>query len=1008
MTAEISYAIMTEMTNRIYIDPHNIEEIFTRFLPDERNIFVFSTDVVMNSWIDWCVTHEKESGVSAVPLERFISWDKFKGSYVSASEPGKSPVPALLRKLFVRDLIQKNAKKPFFTKIINPEYAKTAASFTDWITRMLPSLQLWYKLTFGGGAGTGASGGEPFVPDFEDKDFKLLYERYTAFLAENNFFEPALVTPDFSDTGIKIFIIYPELLEDFADYIEVFDNCPDITLIMLPEEEADTPHPPCIKYRDSRKELRMTILAIRKLIAEGKAGWTDIALSVPDLQTYRPYLERELSNYCVPFVIRAGFPLTSNCAGIIFNEILDCYNSDFSYAGVRTLLLDNYIPWKEEYTEVKENLIREGQRLRCICGYEEDGEHIDIWKEALSKINHDEREFRFYTQLKKDITAICKSNSFAAIHIAWMSFKSRYLEASKFSETADKIISRCITELNNLIAVERDFCEPLGLKIENPYEFFINELGTKTYTPQSSAVGISVFPYKLSGAANFKYQFVIDSSQKNLELPFKRLSFLNAHKRSLLNLLDEDKRFNASKAYIRLYAKNGSADDAGQLPCFSCAEETFDGFAIAHTYLDTHEAKNYKAVLNELEKTDFILNERKLFLYGGPSISSGTADDSSGTTGIAGSLSLSKGPIKMAFSEQQKQQFERWNSFNHDRSLEPPEYKIPEILQKKILQFLIENRNKHNPDKSSAKITLSQSDMKKFFPCPRKWIFSTVLRLEPDSLSTSLIGQYDMGNIHHKILELYGQQLIKNDQPLPKINDNGGIENQTELETLLNDLALQAIHNSEENFKDSPLTIKMLESQVPSLTDTIIEFLKNFCTKFGGYKVKAVEKWYGSNDKKRHWNYTGKIDCILVAGSDNPRDTGWTIIDYKNTAAAMPKQYEARVAEDGSLQDFQIPMYITLMRENEKVKEISLAAFYAIKIGSGQNNTTIVDHANKNKQLEDYEPTIKAFEKYAEHFAKCVEKAEYPLTLVDTFENCGGCEYKSICRYNYTIAGRSK
>ena len=122
----------------------------------------------------------------------------------------------------------------------------------------------------------------------------------------------------------------------------------------------------------------------------------------------------------------------------------------------------------------------------------------------------------------------------------------------------------------------------------------------------------------------------------------------------------------------------------------------------------------------------------------------------------------------------------------------------------------------------------------------------------------------------------------------------------------------------------------------------------------------------------------------------------------------MPKQYETRVAEDGSLQDFQIPMYITLMRENEKVQEISLAAFYAIKIGSGQNNTIVVDQSNKNKGLEAFETTIQAFEEYAGRFAQCVQKAEYPLKLVDTFENCGGCEYKSICRYNYTIAGRVK
>ena len=979
------------MNKRIFVKPQDMAQIFKTGLADDSNIFVFPTDVVMNSWIDWCVLHSEESGVSAVPLERFIAWDKFKGNYVSASEPGKSPVPALLRKIFVRNLIQKNAGEKFFKKIINPQFADSASSFTDWICRMLPSLGLWNRMMFEAGGS-----GPAVEPDDEDLDYKLIYEKYKAFLDANNFFEPAWVTPDFSGSGKKILIIYPEILEDFADYIEVFEGCKDITLIMLPQEQEDSSAPQCIKYSDSRRELRMTILAMRNLVTQGKANWTDITLSVPDLLTYRPYLERELTNYCVPYVIRAGFPLTSNCAGIIFNEILDCYNSDFSYDSVRRLLLDNYIPWKTEDKEARENLIREGQRLRCICGYDKpDGEHVDIWKEALSHINRDEREYTFYKQLKKDITAICKSNSFAAIHVAWMSFKARYLEPSSFSETADKIISRCITELNSLIAVERDFCQPLGLTVEDPYEFFINELAAKTYTPQSTATGVSVFPYKLSAAANYKYQFVIDSSQNNLELPFKRLSFLNAHKRTLLHLTDEDKMFNASRAFIRLYAKGVESRDGcdGTLPVFSCAEETFAGFAIAHTYFQTKSERDYKDVLAGLEKDDFIQNEKKWFLKGGPSTGSGT-------TGETGSLSLSKG---------QQDQFFYWDSLNQDRGLEPEEYKIPDVLQQKIKDFLITNRNKHNPDKANAKITLSQSDMKKFFPCPRKWIFSTVLQLEPDSLSTSLIGRYDMGNIHHKVLELYGQYLMKNNLALPKVNDDGKLENQIELVVLLADFAKEAINNPEEDFHNSPLTIKMLESQIPAIIKTILTFLQNFCIKFAGYKVKGVEKWYGGNNPDRSWNYTGKIDCILTAGNANPADTGWTIIDYKNTPASMPKQFEAKVSEKGTLQDFQIPMYITLMRENEKVKEISLAAFYAINFSSsGQKNTVVVDQANKNKQLEDYETTIQTFEKYAEHFAQCVQNAEYPLEMVDTFENCGGCEYKSICRFNYTIAGRSK
>ena len=927
-------------------------------------LFVFSTDVVMNSWIDWCVCHEEESGVSAVPLERFISWDKFKGQYASAEQADKNVIPSLLRKIFVSSLIQRNAKEKFFKKIINPEFAETAGSFTDWISKILPSLKLWHDLR----EKTGTAGDE------EDEDFETLYNEYNSFLQKNNFFEPAWAVPDFSAAQKKVLIIYPETLEDFADYIEVFDKCPAITLVTMPQEEP--PHPECIKYSDSRKELRMTILAIRKLVADGKAAWTDITLNVPDLETYRPYLERELTTYCVPFVIRAGFPLTSNCAGIIFREILDCYNSDFSYDALRTLLLDNYIPWKKEFSEVKENLIREGQRMRCICN--------DVWNEALSKINHDERELTFYDILKKDINAICKSNTFSAIHIAWMAFKNRYLESSQFSETADKIISRCITELNNLISIEKLYCEPMALSVNAPYEFFINELSSKTYTPQNSATGISVYPYKLSAAAAYKYQFVIDASQNNLELPFKRLSFLNAEKRRLLNLTDEDKRFNASKTFIRLYAKSG--DDT--MPVFSCAEDTFAGFAIMHTYLKATE----NPIEKELEESDFIQKEKKWFLEkdvsatGGPSRASGA-------------------PVQ--FSKGQQEQFLRWYGFNKSRYAAPMPYQVPQVLKDKIDWYLKENRNKHNPNASDNKISISQSDMKQFFPCPRNWIFNNVLNLEQDSLSTSLIGRFDMGNIHHKIMELYGKHLMETNQPLPGMIDDNQLEDEEELTEQIKNFALEAIHDPEQEYSKSPLTMTMLESQIPAITQTVIEFLRSFCKTFGCYNVRGVEKWYTGTSSEREWNYTGKIDCILTAGSDHPEDMGWTIIDYKNTITAMPAIKDAIISDEGLLNDFQMPMYITLVRENETVKEITQAAFYAIN-ADDKNSRTIVGKGRYSKTMEEYEKTIATFEKYAESFAQRVSRSEYPLTQVDVFNDCGACTYKSICRYNYTIAGRTK
>ena len=199
----------------------------------------------------------------------------------------------------------------------------------------------------------------------------------------------------------------------------------------------------------------------------------------------------------------------------------------------------------------------------------------------------------------------------------------------------------------------------------------------------------------------------------------------------------------------------------------------------------------------------------------------------------------------------------------------------------------------------------------------------------------------------------------------------------------------------------------MLESQIPAITETIINFLHSFCEKFEGYYVRGVEKWYGAASQNNEWNYTGKIDCILTAGSGHPEDTGWTIIDYKNSVSSIPAAKDAVVSDDGILGDFQMPMYITLIRENEKVKDITQAAFYAINTDE-KNSRVIVGNGRYSKTMEEYESTIRTFEEYAQNFAECVEESDYPLTQVDAFEDCGGCSYKSICRYNYTIAGRTK
>ena len=446
------------MGKNLIIEPKNISSIFKQFLSDENYHFVFSTDVVMNSWIDWCVLNPEESGVSAVSLERFIAWDNFKSQFMAGGEENKTSIPALLRKLFIQDLLVKNSTELFFKKIINTEFANNYSSFVDWVSKILPSLKLWIKLRFNGIEPTLENQTELNANlDEEDQDFLELYLRYSDFLAKNNMFEPSWIIPDFSSVGKKFVVIYPELLDDYADYIDIFSKTEDFVIVNLPEFKENENGPDCFAFSDSRKELRRMILKMRDLVESKKANWNEIALNVPDLETYRPYLEREFERYCIPYVIRGGQSLTANSAGTIFSQISQCYNSDFSYDSVRQLLLNELIPWKENIKITKENLIREGQSMHCICSYSDSNSDFinDTWMEALSKTaDINSLELNFYKSLKKDITTICETSSFENLQKAWNIFKEHFLETSKFTETANNILSTCINHLKDILKGE--------------------------------------------------------------------------------------------------------------------------------------------------------------------------------------------------------------------------------------------------------------------------------------------------------------------------------------------------------------------------------------------------------------------------------------------------------------------------------------------------------------------------------------------------------------------------
>ena len=971
----------------------------------EHPLFVFPTDIAADSWSAWAARNPAESGAQAVALEDFTAWDAFKGAYLAGSVQEKTCIPALLRKLFVRNLMQQNVRERFITGIIPADDAETAFAFTDWLAGILPSLRLWHEKYEAYLASHGLTAATD--PDGENRDYAALYARYDAFLTANGFFEPAWLAPEYVERERTIVIFFPELLEDFCDYENALSGADNVVAVTLKETAAFRPR--AYRFPDSRTELRRLLLRLRDLHEHG-VRWTDIAVSVPDLETYRPYLRRECELYCIPVNIRSGEPLTKNCAGMIFSQIHDCYASRFSYDSVRALLQNEYVPWKADITEVRENLIREGNRLRAVCGYEDGGAHIDSWIEALRPIATDVRELAFYQSLKHEVTRLCEAATFGALHTAWLIFRQQFLDDRHFTTDANNILGRCLSELNDIIDIETRYADRLGLKTAQPFAFFLNELNAKTYRPQEKLDGISVFPYRLSAAAHVACQFVIDASQKNLDVSYKKLGFLHAEKRKLFLGAEADKRANTSAAFLRLYAKS-----AGDDVYFSCAEETFAGFAIAHSALAVEKNDAPRAAL---DGTDFFVQERQ------------RVRDRSGAHALPHGNGASAEP-RIARPPQagtpgitalQRSSFVAWAERTRHFEERLP-YAAGDALTEKVRARI--------SDDGGAGIVVTQSDLRQFYPCPRTWVFGRVLALRKESLDTDLMQAFDMGNVNHKVLELFMR--ARTGTCLPVTNADGLFDGEDAIRAELTELAGRAIHDRSMYFRDSPLVLRALDAQRDLIADDILRFLHRLCVKpnrpapedmnyrssikgFGGFKVQGAEI-----DLRMQMEdgiaLRGNIDCLL----SDPETGDYIILDYKNTASALPDAKALTEDDHGLLGDFQMPMYVTLVE-----KPVAAAYFYAIKDDKTRcaidayKGLSQADKAAGRQNPWQYDVfmagTVRLFGEYVKDFATRVAHGRFSpvnprqkqraFVHVEPHEVCVSCPYNGICRTTFTVGAR--
>jgi len=915
-------------------------------------------------------------------MKKFIAWDVFKQNSIKSKVQNKKSIPSVLRKIFVSRLITENAeaakqgKPPVFTSLIRARWADRAAQFTPWLAGLLPQLGSWFSKTTGltidavltDSAEKAASGF-----DGDDTDIFILARRYAQFMEKHKLFEPAWETPPFNDDGKECFIFFPESLSDYGEYRELLATSGHVKIIGNYSAEdlfCDT-----FYYTNSRSEITEAALYIRALHENRGISWDSVAVCIPDSENYEAYVLREFTNRNIPFVKRTSKPLALYPAGQFFRSVVDCTSRDFAFSALASLILNRNLPWKD--TAQINNLAEFGINNNCISSWTEkkDGKEqtVNVWEDAFENPygGIDPAARKFYAELRRRLHALRTAGSFHEVRKQYFAFRERFFDMDKCSDETDLVLSRCVSELTCLCEIEKSYPEETAA---DPFSFFCEYLGEINYLAQTRAGGVNILPYKTAAAAPFDCHIVLCAGQKNISVVYNHLDFLPRKKREKLGIFDED----ASASFINLHKFNSLKNTA-----FFCSEQTFSGYTIPHAKIGAPSKPESRYASQPENSGKF----SKDYFY------------------TENSFDISE-PLR--FHEVQIDGFKKWS--NRCRLIAAGDGKW--ITGLSLLE-LIRQRFANRPE-CPGKYSVSATSLQPYYRCSLIWLFEHVLALGNVEIEASLMAENITGTVYHNALGNFFSELKEKKETLakplyteqgPSLPEGYGAI----LEKCVNKIFAEfPFLEGGERPKMSSLTSRFLRAGKRQTLVHLENCLVRFLALFAGCRIAGAETLYQTEYDRYFLN--GKVDCILEDTSSN-EEKKYIIVDFKlkNT----PKRVECNGEGENGLANFQLPMYITLAQENEKIK-VHTALFYSILNLEPQVIIGMVEDEYTKKSIpyganrrilhnsEKYNHIMEELNLKAEQFANEIATGNFTV-FESKYNKCSECNYHRICRTTYVI-----
>jgi hypothetical protein len=957
---------------------NSVETVLLENIDKNNSRFIFPTDIAASRWAD----HLLRLKGGSVAMNKFIAWDVFKQNSIKSKVQNKKSIPSALRKIFVSRLLADNAKAvehgetPILTSLIREKWAHGAAQFSPWLTELLPQLGSWFNRITGLPADSilGKDAGRAAL-DFagDDRDMFVLALRYAQFLEKHGLFEPAWETPPFNDEGMECFIFFPESLSDYGEYREILASSGHVKIVGAVTAE----NPPCdtFFYVNARREITEASLYIRALHENENVNWDAIAVCLPDSENYEPYVLREFENRNIPFVKRSSKPLTDYGAGLFFLSVADCTSRDFAFSAFTGLVLNKNLPWKD--TESIDSLVYFGINNNCISSWVEQGEGkeeaVNVWEDAFEKPvgGIDPGVRKFYFDLKRRLLSLRTAASFNEIRRQYFSFRERFFNMEKCTHETDLVLSRCISELMYLIEIEKSFPD---VKTSDPYLFFCEYLSEISYLEKTKASGVNILPYKTAAASPFDCHIVLGAGQDSLSVVYTRLDFLPRKKREELGIYDED----ASAAFINIHKFNSLKTAA-----FFCSEQSFSGFTVAHSKIGapSKPGENYAddPVLGAKFSKDYYRLESDF-----------------------------ENAKPFVLHESQKNGYENWKSRRKQSGggEKPAFEKTLDYIRKKLAN------NSDFPQKYSV----SASSLNIYYQCSLKWLFQRVLGIENEQIEANLTAENLSGIVYHAALDMFFSKIKDKDGSLASpVYSDGGIELSPSYRKLLQTCVNKIFdgfpsiltQTNEEDVKKtlmSSLTSRFLRAGKRHFLFNLENCIARFLSLFSECRVVGCETSYKA--PRGDFFLNGKLDCIL-----KDKDGKYIIVDFK--LKYFPNRGDCTGEGEAGLCDFQLPMYITLAEENEKI-EIGTALFFSIlntvpQVVIGKVTDERMEETFPKKE-EDvilhnsgmYKEIMKEFDNRTLQFADEISTGRFTVFEQDS-KVCYSCQYNRICRKVYAI-----